>query len=72
MRVPVSREGIVVPKSFLGNAREVEILTNGDVIEIILNPKDDPIFELGQDPITDLNITDASINHDKYIYDPNH
>lgn len=29
----------------------------------------DPIWELGNNPIhTDDDITDASINHDKYIY----
>jgi|GEM_PF-741143 len=30
-------------------------------------PDDDPIYNLGRDPI-DIGITDASVNFDKYIY----
>jgi hypothetical protein len=29
---------------------------------------DDPIFGLGENPIDDTKITDASTNHNKYLY----
>ena len=28
---------------------------------------DDPILQLGKDPVTE-DVTDASVNHDRYIY----
>ena len=31
-------------------------------------PKDDPLWELGRNPVYDPEITDGSVNHDKYIY----
>ena len=31
-------------------------------------PKDDPIWQLGRNPVYDPEITDGSVNHDKYIY----
>lgn len=38
--------------------------------EILAKPiiqKDDPIFGLGRTPVDDPQITDASVNHDKYL-----
>ncbi|MEW6680691.1 MAG: hypothetical protein AB1297_06740 [bacterium] len=29
--------------------------------------KEDPILQLGREPITE-NVTDASVNHDQYLY----
>lgn len=31
-------------------------------------PRDDPLWELGRNPVYDPEITDGSVNHDKYIY----
>lgn len=31
-------------------------------------PEDDPIMQMGRNPVYDPEITDGSINHDKYIY----
>ncbi len=67
MRTEVTDEGLVIPKKFLVGVKEVEIRKENNVILIIPIVSEDPIFQLGRDPITD-DITDASINHDKYIY----
>ncbi len=29
---------------------------------------EDPIFALGEDPVEDAEATDASVNHDRYLY----
>lgn len=51
----------------LGKAEEVEIRKeNGNVVVIPL-PVEDPIFGLGEDPVT-CNAPDASEEHDRYLY----
>lgn len=30
--------------------------------------KEDPILSLGEDPVDDPEVTDASVNHDRYLY----
>ena len=67
MRTEVTEEGLLIPKKFLEGIKEVEIRKENDLILIIPVPFEDPIYQLGQNPITD-DITDASVNHDKYIY----
>ncbi len=82
MRMHVTAAGLLIPKTLLGQLDEVEIRwqnggvmiapvaaaepdTDADTYPII--PDDDPIYDLGKDPI-DMGITDASVNFDKYIY----
>ncbi|MEM6430077.1 MAG: hypothetical protein AAF708_12620 [Deinococcota bacterium] len=65
MKVPVSDEGIVIPKTLLKDIDAVEIHREGNVI-IIIPVGEDPIWELGSDPLQD-DITDASTNHDIYL-----
>jgi hypothetical protein len=64
----VDEQGLLIPKLMLGNKSEVEIQEKPGCIVIVYDAKADPIWSLGQDPIS-LDITDASINHDKYLYD---
>ena len=35
-------------------------------------PEDDPIFKIGTSPIDDDDLTDGSVNHDRYIYGQPH
>jgi len=67
MRTEVTEQGLVIPKRFLEGVTEVEIRKeNGNILIVPLPPKD-PILQLGQDPVDD-NVTDASVEHDRYIY----
>jgi hypothetical protein len=67
MRTEVTEEGLLIPKRLLEGIKEVEIRKENDLILIIPVPSEDPIFQLGQNPIPD-DVTDASVNHDSYIY----
>ena len=80
-RLPVTDQGVVIPREWLGTATEVTVRReNGHIVVDTLNqpladgPKDKPedsdapIWSWGSDPITDDPITDGSINLDHYLY----
>ena len=66
MKTKVTEQGVLVPKKLLKGIKEVEIRKDNGVI-LIVPVTEDPIFALGSQPIAD-DITDASENHDTYIY----
>jgi virulence-associated protein VagC len=67
MKVTVTEQGLLVPKEFLEGIRAVEIRRENN--QIILTPalEDDPIWDLGSEPIS-LGIVDAASHHDRYLY----
>jgi len=67
MKTDVTEQGITIPKQFLGDAKEVEIRQEKNYIIVIPISGEDPILRFGKKPISD-NVTDASENHDKYLY----
>jgi len=67
MRTEVTDQGLLIPKRFLEGIKEVEIRKENGVILVVPLPLKDPILLLGQDPIDD-DVTDASVEHDRYIY----
>lgn len=69
MRIPIPSTGLVIPKQWLGNADEAQVEQHDGVVTIspVLKSADDPLWQVGQDPIDD-EITDASTNHDRYLY----
>lgn len=79
-RLPVTDQGVVVPKDWFGQAQEVVVRNeNGRVnLEPVATqlpaaspgatPKSASIWDLGSDPIMDDAITDSSTNHDHYLY----
>lgn len=67
MRTEVTDQGLLIPKEFLAGIKEVEIRKENGMILIVPLPLNDPILQLGQDPIDD-DVTDASVDHDRYIY----
>jgi virulence-associated protein VagC len=67
MRTEVTDQGLLIPKRFLVGVKEVEIRKENGMILIVPLPAEDPILQLGQDPIDD-DVTDASVEHDRYIY----
>jgi len=67
MKAIVTEKGVLIPPKFLKGIKEVEIRKENNKIVIMPIFIDDPIFQLGKNPIV-CNIPDASENHDKYIY----
>lgn len=67
MRTEVTDQGLLIPRRFLEGIKEVEIRKENGIILIVPLPPKDPILQLGQDPI-DEDVTDASVEHDRYIY----
>jgi len=66
MKTKVTGQGVLVPKKLLKGIKEVEIRKDNGVI-LVVPVTEDPIFALGSQPIAE-DITDASENHDGYIY----
>jgi virulence-associated protein VagC len=66
MKVTVTEQGILVPKSLLEGIQEVEIRKQNGTIVIVPIVQEGPIFQLGKDLISDT-VTDASVNHDRYL-----
>jgi hypothetical protein len=67
MKVKVTEQGVLIPKHLLKSVDEVEIRELDGMLLVIPVADEDPIFHLGKDPIED-DITDASANHDRYLY----
>ena len=67
MKARVTEEGVVIPKKFLKDVKEVEIRQEGDVVVVFPKSKADSIFKLGRNPVP-CNAPDASENLDDYIY----
>ncbi len=67
MKARVTEEGVVIPKKFLKDIKEVEIRQEGDVVVVFPKRKEDALFKLGRNPIL-CNAPDASENLDEYIY----
>jgi len=67
MIAKVNEKGLLLTPEMLRGASEVEIREEPGRIVIVLDPAKDPILELGKHPVT-IDVTDASVNHDRYIY----
>jgi hypothetical protein len=67
MRTKVTEHGVLIPKNLLEGIDEVEIRKERNVIVVVPIMADDPILDLGRQPIT-IDVDDASANHDHYLY----
>ena len=68
MRTKVTENGVLIPKTWFEGIDEVEIHKEQNRIIVIPVQADDPILDLGRQPII-LDVDDASLNHDRYLYD---
>ena len=68
MRTKVTENGVLIPKVWLEGIDEVEIYKEQNMIIVVPVQVDDPILDLGKQPII-LDVEDASLNHDQYLYD---
>jgi virulence-associated protein VagC len=66
MTTKVTEQGLLIPKSLLEDVEEVEIHKERNVIVITPLRRQDPVFELGTQPVT-VEVNDASVNHDAYL-----
>jgi hypothetical protein len=67
MRIKVTENGVLIPKMWLEGIDEVDIQQTPDMILVVPVQEHDPILNLGKQPIL-LDVEDASINHDQYLY----
>lgn len=81
-RLPVTDEGVLLPKVWFGQAKEVVVRKENGQLKletVALQPqsttaspvdlsKTPSIWDLGSDPIMDDPVTDSSTNHDQYLY----
>jgi len=67
MRTEVTDQGLLIPIQFLEGVKEVEIRRENNLILVIPLPEEDPILQLGKNPVTTDEL-DASVNHDLYLY----
>ena len=68
MRTKVTENGVLIPKGWLEGIDEVDIQQTQNIIIVVPVQADDPILNLGKQP-TLLDVEDASLNHDRYLYD---
>ena len=67
MRARVTEQGVLIPKELLPGVEEVEIQQRNGVLIVVPVTDADPLYTLGSAPVH-LDVTDASVRHDKYIY----
>ena len=68
MRTKVTENGVLIPKVWLEGIDEVDIQQTQNIIIVVPVQADDPILNLGKQPIL-LDVEDASLHHDRYLYD---
>ena len=68
MKLKVTDTGVVIPRELLPDVEEVDVRIEGGVVVLTpLRDANDPIWEMGNDPVT-VGLTDAAENHDRYLY----
>ena len=67
MKTKVTENGVNIPKAWLEGIDEVEIQKEQNMIIVVPVHADDPIRTLGTQPII-LDVEDASLHHDRYLY----
>ena len=69
IKTKVTEQGVLIPRMLLQGVKEVEIRKENNVIVVTPTSQTDPVLELGKHPV-ECGISDASENHDKYLYGP--
>jgi hypothetical protein len=68
MRTKVTDNGVLIPKGWFEGIDEVEIQKTQNMIIVVPVQADAPILDLSKQPIV-LDVEDASLHHDRYLYD---
>lgn len=69
MIAKVTEQGVLLPRELFPGVLEVEVEKIDGKVMVVPIPPGDALFELGTDPVED-EITDASTDHDRYLYGP--
>jgi virulence-associated protein VagC len=67
MRAKVTEQGVTLPRQWFPGITEVDILRENDRVVVVPVREEDPIAQLGTDPIV-TEVDDASLEHDRYLY----
>jgi hypothetical protein len=67
MRIVVTKQGVLIPKSWLPDVSEVDIQKDEEVILVKPSSTRDSIQGLGADPV-ECGSPDGSEHHDRYLY----
>lgn len=67
IKISVTAQGVLIPRQLLEGIEEVELKKENGVITLVPTVQNDPIWNLGKDPI-ECDVSDASEQHDKYLY----
>jgi virulence-associated protein VagC len=68
MKLKVTKAGVLIPKEFLGELEEVELIQEQDKITIAVVKSSSSIWQLGRNPV-ECDVTDLGSNHDAYLSD---
>ena len=68
MKLKVTEEGVLIPKSLLGESQEVEVIKEQERIIITMRQKIPSIWDLGSKPV-ECDVTDGAVKHDAYLYE---
>jgi len=63
----VTESGVLIPKQFLEGVEKVVIRKEKNAIIVTPLSQEDPVARLGKHPVM-LPMSDASENHDAYLY----
>jgi hypothetical protein len=63
MKIKVTEQGVIIPKTLLLDVEEVEVIQEENTILLKKVSPIDPIFGLGSHPVT-CGVTDGAENHD--------
>jgi virulence-associated protein VagC len=66
MKTRVTEHGVLIPKDWLLGVEEVEVRRENGAIVLTPVPPADPVLGLGRNPVA-VDVTDASVNHDRYL-----
>jgi sporulation protein YlmC with PRC-barrel domain len=66
MKLKVTAAGVLIPKEFLGELEEVEIIQEQGKITITTVKPSPSIWKLGTNPV-ECDVNDLGINHDAYL-----
>ncbi len=67
MKLPVTEQGVLIPRELLGESQEVEVTQEEEKIIITTIKKTSSIWELGTNPV-ECDVKDAATKHDYYLY----
>lgn len=67
MKIKVTDAGVVIPRNMLPDVDEVDVRVEGETVLLTPSRDDDLIWEMGSTPVT-CGLSDASTNHDRYLY----